>query len=64
MSAKCKVCELPIFDEDAQCYGMQVPEGSGRWVCDDCTEYILQSMIKSEELTTPAGIRLRITEEE
>ena len=33
MSAKCKYCKDPIYDEDGQCYGTQLQ--TGEWVCDD-----------------------------
>lgn len=41
MSAKCKICGVAIFDEDGQCYGIQLP--SNDWVCDsmDCAQFAI-----------------------
>ena len=36
MSAHCSRCRDWIFDEDGQCYGEEIPDGSGVWVCDNC----------------------------
>jgi len=47
MSAKCYKCGLPIFDEDAQCYGTQLPDG--RWACDNAEECAEMAQIRAEE---------------